>query len=93
MVSFTKGPIGVDGQPYYLADIVYTINTEAGFLIGRKGVASLTTVGPYIQGLVCVSTDKRYKSLEGTLRDMAASFRVYKLKSGIFSTADKDKDE
>ena len=63
---------------------------QAGFLIGRKGVVSLTSVGPYIQALVCVSTDKRYKNLEGALRDMANSFRVYKLKSGIFSTADKD---
>ena len=90
MTSFTKGPLGVDGQPYYLADIAYTINTEAGFLIGRKGVVSLTTVGPYLQALVCVSTDKRYKTLEGPLRDIAGSFRVYKLKSGIFSTADKD---
>lgn len=39
-------------QEYLTAEIAYTINTEAGFLIGRKGVVSLTSVGPFIQGLV-----------------------------------------
>ena len=39
-----------------------------------------------------VTTDKRYKTLEGTLRDIAGSFRVYKLKSGVFAAAaDSDK--
>jgi hypothetical protein len=37
-------------QEYLTAEIAYTINTEAGFLIGRKGVVSLTSVGPFIQG-------------------------------------------
>ena len=37
-------------QEYITADISYTINTEAGFLIGRKGVVSMTSVGPFIQG-------------------------------------------
>ena len=86
VTALKKGPVGADGQPYYIADIAYTLNTEAGFLIGRKGVVSLTNVGPFIQALICVATDKRYKNNEGDLRDIANSFRIYKLKSGIFSS-------
>ena len=86
VVALKKGPVGADGQPYYIADIAYTLNTEAGFLIGRKGVVSLTNVGPFMQALICVATDKRYKNNEGDLRDIANSFRIYKLKSGIFSS-------
>ena len=86
VTALKKGPVGADGQPYYIADIAYTLNTEAGFLIGRKGIVSLTSVGPFVQALICVATDKRYKNNEGDLRDIANSFRIYKLKSGIFSS-------
>ena len=85
VVKVAAGAKGIDGREYVLADIAYSLNTEAGFLIGRKGVVSLTSVGSQVQALVCVTTDKRWKSLEQTLRDVAASFRVYKLDSGIFS--------
>jgi len=80
------GPKGVDGLQYVLADINYQLNTEAGFLIGRRGVVSMCSVGPQIQGLVSVTTSKRWKTLEGDIRNIADSFRVYKLNSGIFST-------
>jgi len=65
----------------------YQLNTEAGFLIGRQAVLSLTSVGDgYLQGLVAVTTDKRWRGgLESSIRDIAQSFRVYRLNSGIFS--------
>jgi hypothetical protein len=83
-----QGTKGINGQEYIIADISYTLNTEAGFSIDRKGFVSLTSVGNYIQGLVCVTTKLRYtgkKELCVTLRDIADSFRVYKLDSGVFS--------
>ena len=91
MESFSVGKIregqtGVNGQKYLLVDIKYALNTEAGFLINRKGTVALTSVGPYIQALVAVTTDKRYKKLESSIRDIADSFRIYKLQSGIFAT-------
>lgn len=79
------GAKGVDGREYILADVKYAINTEAGFLINRKGVVSLTAVGSQVQALVSVTTDKRWKTLEGSIRDIANTFRVYKLESGIFA--------
>eukprot|EP00596_Hydrurales_sp_CCMP1899_P001037 CAMPEP_0119037702 /NCGR_PEP_ID=MMETSP1177-20130426/6196_1 /TAXON_ID=2985 /ORGANISM="Ochromonas sp, Strain CCMP1899" /LENGTH=292 /DNA_ID=CAMNT_0006999321 /DNA_START=148 /DNA_END=1026 /DNA_ORIENTATION=- len=85
IVSVKQGNKGVDGQEYITAEINYTINTEAGFLIGRKGIASLTSVGPFIQGLVAVVIDKRWKDKAETIRDVIASFKVYKLNSGIFA--------
>lgn len=42
--SVRQGNSGADGTKYILADISYKLNTEAGFLIGRKGVVSLTSV-------------------------------------------------
>ena len=64
----------------------YQLNTEAGFLIARKGIASLTSVGPQVQALIAVTTDKRYRDLQVVLRDICATFRVSKLNSGIFTT-------
>mmetsp|Transcript_10743 Transcript_10743/g.17528 ORF Transcript_10743/g.17528 Transcript_10743/m.17528 type:complete len:300 (+) Transcript_10743:102-1001(+) len=82
-----EGAKDKDGKPYVLVDFGYQLNTEAGFLIGRRAVLSLTSKGEgYLQGLVAVSTDKRWRqSMEPTLRDIANSFRVYRLSSGIFS--------
>eukprot|EP01035_Chromulina_nebulosa_P021897 gene21897-28350_t len=80
---------GSDDAPYYIVDFGYELNTEAGFLIERRGVMSLTAVGKdQLQGLVTVSTGKRFRNgLEATLRPIAESFRVYRLNSGIFSTS------
>ena len=58
---------------------------QAGFLITRKGVCALTSVGPFTQCLTTVTTDLRWKKIETAVRDTAASFRVYKLDSGIFT--------
>lgn len=75
--------------PYYIVDFGYELNTEAGFLIDRRAIMSLTAVGKdQLQGLVAVSTGKRFRNgLEATLRPIAESFRVYRLNSGIFSTS------
>lgn len=70
---------------YYIADIKYLLNTQAGFVIERQGVASVTSVGPALEGLISVTTSKRYKNLESNIRAIADSFRVYPLKSGIFT--------
>ena len=78
---------GIKGEEYFIAYFSYALNTEAGFLINRKGIASFTNVGPNIQALITGTTDKRYgKGLEQKLKDIATSFRVYKLNSGVFST-------
>lgn len=83
-----KGAAGVDGQTYLIADFSYQLNTEAGFLINRRAILSLTNVGDsQLQGLVSASTDKRWRNgMEPKLRAAAESFRVYKLDSGVFSS-------
>eukprot|EP01031_Cornospumella_fuschlensis_P033268 gene33268-40249_t len=90
--SVRPGSRGVDGQQYYIVDFAYQLNTEAGFLVSRRAVASVTDAGQgFLQGLVAVTTDRRWGragssgGLESTLRNVADSFRVYRLNSGIFS--------
>lgn len=39
----------LSGRSYTLVDISYTLNTQAGFLVDRRGVASVTSVGPFLQ--------------------------------------------
>lgn len=92
--SVRPGSRGVDGQQYYIVDFAYQLNTEAGFLVSRRAVASVTDAGKgFLQGLVAVTTDRRWGragssgGLENTLRSVADSFRVYRLNSGIFSAA------
>jgi hypothetical protein len=76
----------------------YQLNTEAGFLIDRRAVASITSVNnnkvenkatKTIQGLIGATTSKRWKNngLEKTLREIVNSFKTYKLNSGIFSAS------
>eukprot|EP01038_Epipyxis_sp_PR26KG_P012635 gene12635-16942_t len=89
--NISPGPVGLNGQQYVIVDFTYSLNTEAGFIINRNAVASITSVGSgenNLQGLISATTDKRWKknNLEGTLREIARSFRVYKLNSGIFAT-------
>lgn len=76
---------GGDGQKYLNVDYSYKLNTEAGFIIGRKGVCSMTNVGTATQLLTVALTDVRYKKYENDARLTAESFRVYRLKSGLFS--------
>eukprot|EP01040_Poterioochromonas_malhamensis_P004893 gene4893-5248_t len=85
------GPVGADQTPYYIVDFSYELNTGAGFVIARRGVASITSVGEgFIQGLVAATIDRRWGNakkagLEQTLRSIVDSFRVYRLNSGIFA--------
>ena len=77
---------------FFLLISSYQLNTEAGFLVSRRGVLSITNVGDgYLQGLIAVTTDKRWGTaakpgLESQLRTIADSFKVYRLKSGIFAS-------
>lgn len=85
--KITPGPPAQKGeQSYFLVDFSYKINTEAGFLISRKGVASITSLGPNAYALVALTTDLRYKTMETALRDISYSFRVNKLSSGVFAS-------
>lgn len=91
ILSVTAGRDGFDGQKYVIADFGYQLNTQAGFVIDRRAVLALTALSPgagegQLQGLIAVSTDKRFKQLGGVLRQVADSFRVYKLSSGVFAT-------
>jgi len=50
--SVRQGSSGADGTKYILADISYKLNTEAGFLISRQGVVSLTSVRSFILPII-----------------------------------------
>jgi len=52
-------PVTVDGQSYVLADFQYTLLTQAGFEIARKGVGSITSVGDGVQLLWAASVTAR----------------------------------
>lgn len=86
VTKIEAGSPGLNGQTYVVVDFEYKINTEAGFLVSRKGVAAFTSVGPDVQTLVSVTTDKRYKELGEALHDIARTFRVNKLNSGVFAS-------
>ena len=90
VTNLRPGAKGVNGQEYVLADVFYKVNTEAGFLISRQGFVSITSVGKDVQSLTAVSTDKRYRNngMKEKLSDIADSFRIYKLQSGIFTKPD-----
>lgn len=67
-----------NGQDYVTVDFRYDLLTGAGFEVERRGVATITSTGKGVQVLWCASTRQRYnKSTESSLREMAASFRVY----------------
>ena len=51
------GGTGVDGQEYVYVDFTYDLNTEAGFLISRRGVMSITSLGEALQSMAAVSDD------------------------------------
>ena len=78
----------------------YQLNTAAGFLINRHAVLSLTSVSgaensvPKLHGLIAATTDKRWRQngMEEALRNIAQSFRVNKISSGVFSTEIDDDD-
>ncbi len=66
-----------DGQSYALVDFKYELLTGAGFEVGRRGVASVSSVGNNVQVLWSATIDARYKKTETQLRTIAESFRVY----------------
>jgi hypothetical protein len=81
-----------DGKDYVICDFKYELLTGAGFEVDRRGVASITSVGPAIEVLWCASIRERYKKTEETLRTIASSFRVYN--DGIgFSSELKNYDD
>lgn len=65
------------GKDYVLCDFKYDLLTGAGFEVERRGVASVTSVGPAVEVLWAASTRERFKKTETTLRDIVSSFRVY----------------
>ncbi|CAJ1965655.1 unnamed protein product [Cylindrotheca closterium] len=72
-----QDPNDYGGKEYVICDFRYTLLTGAGFEVDRRGVASLTSEGSAVEVLWTASTRERYKKTEPTLRDIAASFRVY----------------
>lgn len=64
-------------KDYVLVDFEYELLTGAGFVVERKGVGSITTVGSKAPVLIAVTTASRWKKLEPTLRTVADSFRAY----------------
>lgn len=52
--SIKAGVQGVDGQSYIIVDFSYDLNTEAGFLVRRRAVMSLTSVGSALQSITAV---------------------------------------
>lgn len=73
-----QDPAKYDGKEYVICDFKYTLLTGAGFEVERRGVASITSQGKAVEVLWTASTRERYnKKTESTLRDIAASFRVY----------------
>ena len=78
---------GLKGEQYFRVYFQYSLNTEAGFLIARQGLMSVTEINGYAECLVTGSTTKRWKQkMEPIMKDIVDTFRVYKLDSGIFAT-------
>jgi len=73
-----QDPAEYGGKEYVICDFQYTLLTGAGFEVERRGVASITSQGNAVEVLWTASTRQRYnQKTESTLRDIAASFRVY----------------
>lgn len=64
-------------KDYVLVDFEYELLTGAGFVVERRGVGSITTIGSKAPVLIAVTTASRWKKLEPTLRTVADSFRAY----------------
>ena len=70
-----------DGAQLAIIDFTYTLNTRAGFAIGRKGVAAATAVSGAAVAISFTTTETRYKGLEDQFRNCADSFRAYAVKA------------
>lgn len=84
--DISEGQPGPNGQKYVIVNFSYELNTEAGFLIARRGTMSLAQIGNTVHSVVAVTTQKRFKQIGDAIRDVAKSFRVYKLNTGVFSS-------
>ena len=64
---------------YVTFEYSYTLLTGAGFEIDRKGIGSIVSVkgSRSTQMMLGACTDIRLKKVEGDLREVADSFRVY----------------
>lgn len=76
-------------KDYALVDFQYELLTGAGFVVERRGVGSITTVGQKAPALITVTTAARWKKIGPNLLTMADSFRAYEqtATSELVSTA------
>jgi len=71
-------PLETNGQKYMIVDFKYELLTGAGFIVERRGIASVTTSeGKGTQLLWTAVTNQRFKKMGPLLRDIAESFRCY----------------
>ena len=82
----TPGP----EKNYAIAEFTYELLTGAGFVVERRGVASVTTVGSTVPALIAVTTAARYKKISNLLTTSATSFRAYEKASNIDLTTTDD---
>lgn len=79
VAKITEGVRGAGGEQYALIDFDYDLVTGANFVVQRKGCASVTSLSDGSFPMVlAISTNARYKKIEGDLRVIASSFRVSK---------------
>ena len=64
----------------------YDLNTGAGFIVNRRATLSVAAIGDTLHSLTAATTQKRFTELRDSLREIAKSFRVYRLNTGVFSS-------
>ncbi|KAJ8609829.1 hypothetical protein CTAYLR_008135 [Chrysophaeum taylorii] len=74
--AITKIKPGAE-KDYAIVDFEYELLTGAGFVVERKGVGAVTSLGQKAPALIAVTTAARWKKLETSIRTIADSFRVY----------------
>jgi len=68
-----------DGVSSAQVDFTYTLRTDSGLTIGRRGVASVQVIDGALVGLVVATKTDRFKKLETVIRQCTDSLRVYKV--------------
>ena len=69
--------VSENGADYVIADFKYDLLTGAGFVVERRGVGSITSVGGGTQAMVAATTASRFKKTKTDLYEVTSSFRVY----------------
>mmetsp|Transcript_29255 Transcript_29255/g.94376 ORF Transcript_29255/g.94376 Transcript_29255/m.94376 type:complete len:245 (+) Transcript_29255:54-788(+) len=87
--NFELGKVAKPNDNYVLAEFTYELLTGAGFVVERKGVASVTTVGDAVPALIAVTTAARYKKIGDKLKTATASFKAYE-KASTMATMPND---